>query len=649
MHAAPSLAVIDSVATGDPAGTLGLILAAADVDLGVSLAAVVVLGVGAQWLASRLGIPSILLLLLAGVVAGPDVTGLVDSDEMLGDLLFPAVSLAVGILLFEGGLGLRVRELDRQGAVPIVRLVTVGAAATWGIGALAAHQLVGLDRDAAILLGAILVVSGPTVVLPLLRFARVREPVNGILRWEGIVIDPIGATLGLVVVGAMTTTETTWTPAGQVASTALVGVVAGALGAALLTFVFDRHWVPDELHNPFTLAVVAAAFAAADSTRPEAGLFATTAMGVAMANQRRVPMSHIRDFEEDLGTLIIAGLFVVLGARVELALLGEWAPEALALLAVLVLVARPATVWLSTAGGGLSWRERAYLCCMAPRGIVAAATSALFALRLDRAGQPVEALVPVTFMIIVGTVVVYGLAARPMAERLRVARPDPRGVAFIGGPRWALELGQVLSDNDVPVLVVTRDPLEAAEAAEHGLFTYTRRLDAEDLRVALDSVGVAVAIATSRVQELNAYGITRAIGALGRANVYHLPAHEGDDEGEVDVETRRPFAGALTQAALDGLLARGGRIVALDADEVAAAVTDHGGETAVGETDRLLDEAVTLFTISSHGRPAVATVVGVLRPPAGGRGVYLVPSRVPPVETSEAGQPPEAGEPPEPG
>lgn len=626
------------LAVADPLGPIGLpgaaghLVGAVGTDLGLSLAAVVILGIAAHWTASRLGLPSILLLLLAGILAGPDVAGIVDTDELLGDLLFPAVSLAVGILLFEGGLGLRVRELERHGAVPIVRLVTLGAAVTWGIGALAAAYVVDLDRNAAVLLGAVLIVSGPTVVTPLLRFARVREPVNGVLRWEGIIIDPIGATLALVVVEAIIAPESTWPAAAErVATTAGAGVAVGAAAAGLLTLLFHRHWVSDELHNPFTLAMVAAAFAGANLVRPEAGLFAATAMGVAMANQRFVPTSHIRDFEEDLGTLLIAVLFVVLGARVQLDLVGEWAPAALGLLAVLILVARPATVLVSTLGGGLSWRERAYLCFMAPRGIVAAAVSALFALQLERAGQPVEALVPVTFVVIVGTVVFYGLAARPAAVRLRVARPDRRGVAFIGGPPWALRLGEALSGVDVPVIVATRDPIEAAEAAAHGLFTYTKRLDADDLGLAFDSVGVAVVIAASRVEEANAYGVNRAIGALGRANVYYLPVHEDDHEGEVDAESRRPFGKRLTQAQVSELLDGGGRIVALDEEQFDAELGEHGDHADLGE---LLDHgshgdggrpgAMTLFTIDPAGRPTVATSGGLAPPPAGGRGVYLV-------------------------
>lgn len=588
------------------------VLAALSADLGFALAAVVVLGVGAQWAASHLGVPSILLLLAVGVVAGPDVADVVDPDAMLGDLLFPAVSLAVGILLFEGGLGLRVRDVGRERALPILRLVTIGIAVTWAIAAFAGHRLVGLDRDEAILLGAILVVSGPTVVTPLLRFARVREPVNNVLRWEGILIDPIGAILALVVVQAMTGTETMWAAAEQVATTAGAGLAVGLLGAALLTLVFHRHWVPDELHNPLTLAFVAAAFASADQIEPEAGLFATTVMGVGMANQPFVQTSHMREFAEHLGPLIIGGLFVVLGARVELGLLGEWAPEALGLLAVLVLVARPATVWVSTVSTRLTRAERAYLSCMAPRGIVAASVSALFALHLDRAGAPAEALVPVTFMVIIGTVVVYGFAARPAAVRLGLARPPPRGVALIGGPRWALDLGEVLTNEGVSVIVVTRDPYEAAEAAARGLLTYTQRLDAEDLQVALDAVGVAAAIATSRTEELNAYGIVRAMGTVGRSNVYHLPRHGNDDTGEVDAESRRPFAQGVTQASIEAALARGGQFVVLGADDFDRV------------PDAELDGAVTLFTIEADERLAVATGGGVRRPPAGGRGVYLV-------------------------
>ncbi|WP_436793041.1 cation:proton antiporter [Actinospongicola halichondriae] len=596
----------------------GLILASADSDLGVGLAAIVVFGVGAQLLASRIQVPAILLLLLGGVLAGP-VLEIVDPDELLGDLLFPAVSLAVGILLFEGGLGLRWAELEHHGRGPIIRLITLGVLVTWIIGGVAAFVLIDVDRNGAILLGAILVVSGPTVVLPLIRFARVREPVNGILRWEGIFIDPVGATLAIVVLDAVIENEGTQASFERVLTTAAAGTVGGLLGAAILTLLFNRHWVPDNLHNPFTLAMVVGAFAAADLIQPEAGLFATTVMGVALANQRWAPIAHIREFEENLGSLILAGLFIVLGARVDLDLLLDYLPESIALSAILIVIARPAAVYLSTVGSGLTFVERAYLACMSPRGIVAAAVSALFAIELEEAGQPVEALAPVTFIVIVTTVLFSAIASRVGARRFRVARPAPRGVAFIGGPDWALDLAAWLSDHEIPTLVITTDPFEVDAATSRGVLSYQGTLDSEDLLMAMESVGIRQVVGVSRFQEVNTLVIDRATEAVGRANVYFLPRYDDAEGGEPNhaaVMARRPFGRDATQVEIERLAAFDWHVTAVSADTF----------------DRpALEGAIPLLSIDDDGptvlttRPEKAPADGVIRvyltgPDASGNG-----------------------------
>lgn len=588
----------------------GFVLAATDADLGVGLAAVVVFGVGAQLLASRIQVPAILLLLLGGVVAGP-VLEIVDPDELLGDLLFPAVSLAVGILLFEGGLGLRWAELERHGRGPIIRLITVGVLVTWVIGGVAAYLLIDVDRNAAVLLGAILVVSGPTVVLPLLRFARVREPVNGILRWEGIFIDPVGATLAIVVLDAVIENEGTGASFERILTTSGAGTVAGLLGAGILTLLFNRHWVPDHLHNPFTLALVVAAFAGADLVRPEAGLFATTVMGVALANQRWAPIAHIREFEENLGSLILAGLFIVLGARVDTDQLLDYLPESVALAVILIVVARPAAVYLSTVGSGLSFVERAYLACMSPRGIVAAAVSALFAIELEEVGQPVEALAPVTFIVIVTTVLFSAIASRVGARRFRVARPAPKGVAFVGGPDWALDLAAWLADHEVPALVITTDPLEVEAATRKGVLSFQGSLDSEDLLMAMDSVGVKIVVGVSRFQEVNSLVIERAAEAIGRANVYFLPrSDDGVDAPESShgaVMARRPFGREATQVKLERLVAGDWAMTAVSADS---------------HDDMLLDDAIPLLAIDADG-PRVLTGPPEKAPAEGVVRVYL--------------------------
>ena len=350
---------------------------------------IVGLGIGLQWLGRRLGVPSIVLLLAGGLAVGPGL-GWVDPDEILGDALFPTVSLAVGVLLFVGGMELDLAEMRGVARGPVARLVTIGALVTWLATALAAHLVFHEPVRVSLLLGAVLVVSGPTVVGPLLRIARPTEPDATILRWEGILIDPIGATLGLFCLNAFfiedVSVDTVW---GEFVAVALAGAAAGLVAAGLLVAALRRMLVPDDLEVAVALMFVVAAYATAEIVRPEAGLFATTIMGVALANQRWVPTRQLRAFGVPVVVLLLGSLFIVLAAGVDAGALGDHLAGGLVLAAVLVLVVRPLAVTAATVGApSLPWRDRAFLACMAPRGIVAASTAALFSLRLEDIGQP---------------------------------------------------------------------------------------------------------------------------------------------------------------------------------------------------------------------------------------------------------------------
>ncbi|WP_053057952.1 cation:proton antiporter [Rubrobacter aplysinae] len=396
----------------------------------LGLGGVVAAGVGAQWLAARLGIPSILCLLLVGLLVGP-VTGIIDPDALLGDLLSPVASLLVSVILFEGGLNLRVAEV--RGVRRAVRgLISVGVLLTWLLTSVAAYYLLGLGIQVSVLLGALLVVSGPTVVLPLLEHARPRERLNSALKWEGILVDPIGAILAVLVFQGILAASSGEEPASLLAGfalTVLAGLLAGAAGGGFLFVVLLRGWVPEHLRNGVTLAVVLLTFAVSDLIRAESGLLAVTLMGLVLANQRRVAVEGIIDFKEELRELFLAILFILLSARLGLEELGAVATlGTLFFVLGLVLVVRPLAVLASTYRSGLSGRERAFLSWMAPRGIVAASVASVFGLKLSAAGVPgAEALAPLAFLVILATVAVYGLSAAPVARRLGVSRDTPEG------------------------------------------------------------------------------------------------------------------------------------------------------------------------------------------------------------------------------
>lgn len=388
----------------------------------VGLTTIVVGGVAAQWLARVLRVPSVLLLLAAGFIAG-SATGLVEPDELFGELLFPGVSLAVGLLLFDGGMELDLRRIANWRGV-VVRLVTVGVLVTWVIGSLVVDAVTDLDGRTAWLAGAILVVSGPTVVLPILDRVKPSAPSGEILEWEGIVIDPIGALLGTlmlnVVVGGAGATST----GATLAATIFVGIGVGFAAAFLTVQVLRLPVTSRAIAAPVALAIAMGAFTIANVITPEGGLFATTMMGVILANQRMIDLRDIEMFEDGVGILALGSLFVVLGARVSPSELSAVVVPGVIVLAALALIARPLAVWLSTVGAGLDRSSRLFMVALAPRGIVAAATSAAFAIELEMEGYAEEAaiLAPLTFVVIIAAGILYGLGAGPVAKRLGVSQ-----------------------------------------------------------------------------------------------------------------------------------------------------------------------------------------------------------------------------------
>ena len=412
------------------------------------------------------------MLLLFGFLAGP-VFGILHPDEILGEILFPAVSLSVGIILFEGGLSLRIKNFKSIQQV-VRNLISIGALTTILVTTPAAHFILGLNWPLSILLASILVVSGPTVVIPMLRFIRPSEKVASILRWEGILIDPVGATLAVLAFEAIKSSGeyANHIPniIGGVFMTLLIGGVLGAIAAFLLVFLFQRGWVPKYLQTPLAIIVLLAMFIVSNSVIAESGLMGATIMGVLLANQKRVNIEHIVEFKEQLGVLLLSVLFIVLSARVELSdfLMVGW--KGLGLVAVLVFISRPLGVWLSTRRSDLNNREILFLSWMAPRGIVAMAVASLFALELEQAGfVGAELIAPVTILVVVFTVLIYSLTAGTLAKKLDLVEMDPQGVLIVGAHPAGRMIGISVKEAGFPVAVVDTNSSNIREAQSLGL------------------------------------------------------------------------------------------------------------------------------------------------------------------------------------
>ena len=390
-------------------------------NLTLEISVILVGAVGAQLLAAQLRIPAIVPLLIVGVALGPYVGDVVDPDQLLGDLLDPLVALAVGAILFDGSLSLHRKQLKQGAGSVVLRLTTLGVAITWGLAGTGAALILGIDHRIAIILGAVLTLSGPTVVLPLLDFVRAKPRPDAVLRWEGILVDPIGAILAVLVFHAVISGGGSF-DLPEFAATIGVGLAAGLLGAALLTLLLRDRRFDAALEASATLALVLVSVALASEIREDAGLVTAIVMGVVMAHRQREIIERAPAFGEILVNLLLGTLFVILSARVDPQAVFDLGLEGLAFVALLVLVARPLSVAVSTARSPLERNERALIAWMMPRGIVAAATVSSFEDDLIAANIPdAELLVPITFLVIAATVVIYGLTARPLALRLGVA------------------------------------------------------------------------------------------------------------------------------------------------------------------------------------------------------------------------------------
>src|SRR6516164_2292672 len=421
--------------------------------LGVGL--IVVLAVGSQVLGKQLRIPALIILLPAGFIAGVLTTD-VNPDRLLGAAFQPLVSLAVAVILYDSGLALRWGSVRGRARRVVPRLIYAGVPITMAFAAVFAGLLLGMSAGAALMTGAILVVSGPTVVGPLLAFVRPSDRLQRILSWEGSLIDPIGGILGAAVFGAVlaSTSGGVGHPLGQFLLSIGIGVAGAAVGVAVLWLCLVKLNLDDVLATTAQLAAVVGVAAACDIARDDAGLIAAILMGLAVANLRGFDVPDKRPFFETLVQLIIGVLFVAISATVTPQSLKHIVLPTLGLVAVLVLVTRPLVAFLATIGTELTRGERAFTGWMAPRGIVAAATASTFGATLAAAHVGGAAkILPVAFLVIVATVALYGLTAVPVARRLGVTRPARSRPLLIGGDPWVIDLARALRTAGLDVLM----------------------------------------------------------------------------------------------------------------------------------------------------------------------------------------------------
>ncbi|MGC6488853.1 MAG: cation:proton antiporter [Planctomycetota bacterium] len=553
-------------------------------------------GAGMQWLAWRLKVPAILFLLLAGFTAGP-LLGWFDPERTFGALFRPLVSLAVGVILFEGGLTLRRKEIEGAGGV-VFRLCLLGAGVTWLLTTLAAQWIVGVRFEIALLVGAILVLTGPTVVIPLVRHVRPKRPLGPILRWEGILIDPVGAVLALLVLEGLTGHDSLTDITIGLSKTVLYGGGIGVGAGWLLAQALERFAVPDRLHVPVTFGTVGLSFALANTLQPEAGLLAVTVMGFVLANRSKLDVEHLLEWHEPVVTMLLALLFVTIAARLELATLTSLGPLAVGFTAALILVVRPVAVALSTLGTELTWRQRGFLMAMAPRGIVVAAVSSEFSLHLDHCGVPGgQEVLAIVFPAIVLTVLVYGFGARPLARALGAAQAEPQGAVIVGADPLGRELGRALQEQDYDVLLVDTNAAHTALARTNGLPTFQGSVLSHRFAEESELDGIGNLLALTPSDEVNRLAVEQFVPTFGRPHLFRA-ASSAPKAGEEVPPGRTLFAHDLDVAALRDAVARGDRVRATK-------LTDKFGPDAYRE--QYGDRARPLFVIGADRRLQIVT------------------------------------------
>ncbi len=500
----------------------------------IDLSLIIILGILAQWIAWRVHVPSIIFLLLFGFLIGP-VANMLQPDQLFGPSLFPLVSLSVAIILFEGGLSLSFREL-RGGENVLIRLISIGVLITFGLVTFLGMYLLQLPTEVAILLGAILVVTGPTVVVPLLVSLRIRGKINSLIYWEGIVNDPIGASLAVIVFEiVLNSGHAAFSIAiSATLKTILIAGITSGLGAFILIYLIRRYWVPDYLHNPFTLMLLVIVFSLSNHFQAEAGLLAVTLMGIILANQKQIPVRHILEFKENLRVILISALFIILASRLSLQDIPWNNPQAYLFLAALIFVVRPVAVLASSIGSDLNWRERVLLFWMAPRGIVAAAVSSIFGLELVEHGiMQGNLLMSYTFMAIIGTVLFYGITARPVARALKLAHPNPQGIIFVGAHRWARILARYLRQQHFDVLLIDTNKRNISYCKRDHIPAILGNALDENLPEKIDITPYGKLAAVTSNDEVNSLACMHYSEFFGKSGVFQVASEDPDAESAI--------------------------------------------------------------------------------------------------------------------
>jgi len=477
-----------------------------------------------QWLSWRIKIPAILLLLAIGILIGPTLH-LFSPTDIFGDMLEPIISLAVAVILFEGGLSLNFSEIKGLGAT-IRNMLTIGLVITLFLTTAVSYYILNIDIYISWLIGSICTITGPTVVVPMLRSIRPNKNISNILRWEGICADPIGAILAIVVLTIIIATKDHTSPlllALSITETLAVGIIIGISVGFFLGKAMQKQVIPDFLHNVASLCIVLLAYVISTAIKPGTGVLTVTLMGIWIANKHKGIASEILGFKESLSILLVSGLFLLISSEIDLIQTSSILLKAVFLIAFLQFIIRPIAIACSTIGCNLSFKERLFLSWLAPRGIVSASIAALFTNQLYVNNiQNSNLLLNITILIIIGTVVFQGITSIPLARLLGICDPEPNGILIIGSNKVAREIGKALQEHNINILLTSVSWDDHKKARMDGLPTYYGNPVSEHADRHLDLIGLGKTFGLSYLEDLNALAALRYEKEFGARAIYGL-------------------------------------------------------------------------------------------------------------------------------
>lgn len=573
----------------------------------LGLATICIVGAFAQWLGWKLKFPPIIFLLVAGFFIGP-ITGFVNPDELFGELLFPIISLAVSIILFEGGLTLNLTEFKQSGKV-IWRLIVGGFIVGWILGSYSAYFFLGFAPGMAALTGAILIITGPTVIAPMLRVIRPNRNIGNVAKWEGILNDPIGALVAVLVFEAFLLGKIEpHILALELVKTIVLGILISGCAALILILLEKSRLIPKYLQNFVILAFVFATFALSNHLQPESGLLTVTLFGIILANQHFFEVSHIIEFKENLRVLIISGLFVLLAARMEWSSFQSLDLNSLLFLASLILVVRPLVVLVGTFGTNLRVNEKIFLMLVAPRGIVVAAVTSIFALSLERNGVPqAQQFFAEILFVVLGTVLIYGSLATVISQKIGISNVNPQGVLFVGAHSWARRMAKHLQKSGIPVFLIDSNEHSIETAKNLGLPAASGNVFSEELLNQIDFSEMGHLIALTANNEVNAFAEKALGGYMTDPYIYHLkPVEKASNPfGDTKKKITPLFSDSVNFKILEELFAQGARFKTstLTEDYDWAAFQEKHGADALPLFCLFANETLTVFNSKKPPSP----------------------------------------------